>query len=121
MPAPMMLDTDEPAFEFQSAGARPSTEWTGFFGRVTDTEGNPLTDVPIIVWYGDGTEASPVVRTDVDGNYEIRLADAPFAGTWSIQILTEDGGAASKLFTFQTDENTETGIQQIQVLWQQAP
>jgi hypothetical protein len=40
---------------------------------------------------------------------------------WTIQLLTEDGYPASKLFTFQTDENTETGIQQIQVMWREIP
>jgi hypothetical protein len=77
--------------------------------------------VPVIVWYRDGQPASSPTPTDQDGNYEIVLADAPLAGTWTIQLLTEDGYPASKLFTFQTDEDTETGIQQIQVLWQQIP
>ncbi len=101
-----------------SAGARPSAEWTGFFGQVTDAQGNPIPGVPLIVWYADGVAASPVVRTDADGNYEIRLANKPLAGVWSIQVLTDDMQAASKLQTFRTDENTETGIQNIQVLWQ---
>jgi hypothetical protein len=116
---PVMLDTDAPIFEFVSAGARPGVDWTGFFGQVVDTGGNPLTDVSLIIWYDDGTPASDVVRTDSDGNYEIRLAGAPLAGTWSVQVLTEDGQPASKLFTFKTDENTESGVQQIQVLWQE--
>jgi hypothetical protein len=115
---PVMLDTDTPAFEFVSAGARPGVDWTGFFGQVVDASGQPLADVPLIIWYDDGTPASDVVRTDSNGNYEIRLADAPLAGTWSVQVLTGDGQAASKLFTFETDENTQSGIQQIQVLWQ---
>jgi hypothetical protein len=119
--APVMLDTDEPAFEFESAGARPGAEWTGFFGQVLDADGNPLPGVSVIVWYRDGTAASDVVQTDETGYYEIHLADAPLTGFWSIQLLTDDWQPASKLFTFQTDENTETGIQQLQVLWRQAP
>lgn len=118
---PVMLDTDTPAFEFVSAGARPGVEWTGLFGQVVDSEGNPLPGIPLAVWYDDGTLAADIVRTDDQGNYEIRLADAPLAGTWSIQVLTEDGQPASKLFTFKTDEDTEAGIQQIQVLWQEIP
>jgi hypothetical protein len=35
--------------------------------------------------------------------------------------LTDDYQPASKLFSFDTDENTETGIQQIQVIWKQVP
>lgn len=120
-PVPIMLDTDTPIFDFESAGARPGLEWTGFFGQVWDTEGEPVPGVLLIVWYRDGTPASPVVRTDDSGAYEIRLADAPLAGSWSIQVLTDDGQPASKLFTFNTDENTETGIQQIQVIWQEVP
>jgi hypothetical protein len=119
--APVMADTDEPAFVFESAGARPSTEWTGFFGQVTDTGGNPLEGVPVVVWYRDGQLAAPVTRTDETGYYEFRLADAPLSGTWTIQVLTEDLQPASNLLTFQTDEDTEQGIQQIQVLWTEAP
>jgi hypothetical protein len=118
VPSLIMTGTDTPTFDFVSAGARPSDEWTGFFGQVTDAQGNPLPDVPLIVWYPDGVAASPVVRTDADGNYEIRLANGVLAGVWSIQVLTDDMQAASKLQTFRTDENTETGIQNIQVLWQ---
>jgi hypothetical protein len=36
-------------------------------------------------------------------------------------LLTEDGYPASKLYTFETDEDTEGGIQQVQVLWRQIP
>ena len=117
-PSLIMTGTDNPVFDFVSAGARPSTEWTGFFGQVTDAAGEPVAGVPLIVWYADGTPASPVVRTDENGNYEIRLADGVLAGVWSIQVLTDDMQAASKLQTFRTDKSTETGIQNIQVLWQ---
>jgi hypothetical protein len=130
MAPPAMLDTDTPLFEMVSAGARPSTEWTGFFGQVLDAQETPLAGASLIVWYPDpegiaaepvdGT-GSPVVRTDASGSYEIRLADAPYAGTWSIQVLTDEGQPASKLFTFQTDEDTEAGVQQIQVIWKKLP
>jgi hypothetical protein len=113
----VMSDTDTPLFSFESAGARPGVQWTGFFGQVFDSQGNPMPGASLIVWYRDGTPASRVVKTDDTGTYEIRLADAPLAGTWSIQVLTDDWQPASKLFTFTTDENTETGIQQIQVIW----
>ena len=113
-----MTGTDTPIFDFVSAAARPSAEWTGFFGQVTDAQGNPISDVPLVVWYPDGVAASQVVRTDANGNYEIRLAGGALAGVWSIQVLTDDMQAASKLQTFRTDENAETGIQNIQVLWQ---
>jgi hypothetical protein len=114
-----MQDTDTPAFTLESAGARPSVEWSGFFGQVLDGAGNPLAEVSVVVWYRDGQPAVPVVKTDQDGYYEIHLAEAPLAGTWTIQLLTDDNQPASKLFTFQTDDNTETGIQQIQVIWKQ--
>ncbi len=117
-PIPVMADTDTPIFGFVSAGARPSAEWTGFFGQVTDAQGKPIPGVPLIVWSADGVAASPVVKTDADGYYEIRLADKPLAGVWSIQVLTDDLQVASKLQAFRTDENTDTGIQNIQVLWQ---
>lgn len=121
-PPPLtMSDTDTPIFDFESAGARPGVEWTGFFGNVLDTAGNPVAGVPVIVWYRDGQPASSPIQTDQDGYYEILLADAPLAGMWTIQLLTEDGYPASKLFTFQTDENTETGIQQVQVMWREIP
>lgn len=120
-PGLSMSDTDSPLFEFESAGARPGIDWTGFFGQVQDTAGKPVEGVLVIIWYRDGQPASPAVPTDNDGSYEIRLADAPLAGTWSIQLLSADGAPVSKLFTFQTDENTETGIQQIQVIWKQIP
>ncbi len=118
VPSLIMTGTDTPGFDFVSAGARPSAEWTGFFGQVTDAEGKPISGVPLIVWYADGVAASAIVKTDVDGNYEIRLADKPLAGVWSIQVLTDDMQAASRLQTFRTDDNAETGIQNIQVLWQ---
>jgi hypothetical protein len=121
LPPLVMSDTDTPIYDFESAGARPGAEWTGFFGQVFDTEGNPVAGVPVIVWYRDGQPASSPTPTDQDGSYEIVLAEAPLVGTWTIQLLTEDGYPASKLFTFQTDEDTETGIQQIQVLWRQIP
>lgn len=119
--APVMKDTDTPIFGFESAGARPSVEWTGFFGEVLDSAGNPMSGISVVVWYRDGQLASPVAQTNEDGYYEIHLAEAPLAGTWTIQVLTDDGEPASKLFTFETDENTETGIQQIQVMWTQIP
>ena len=118
---PVMKDTDTPIFDFESAGARPSVEWTGFFGQVLDSVGTPLMGISVVVWYRDGQLASPVTQTNEDGYYEIHMAEAPLAGTWTIQVLTDDGEPASKLFTFQTDENTETGIQQIQVMWKQIP
>lgn len=121
MSALMMSDTDEPAFEFVSAGARPSVEWTGFFGQVLDAGDRPISGVPIVVWFRDGEPEGLPVRTDQDGYYEIRVADAPVAGTWTIQVLTAEGGPASKLFTFQTDVDTANGIQQIQVIWKQVP
>ena len=97
---PIMLNTDEPIYEFVSAGARPGKEWTGFFGVVQDAQGNPVGGVPVIIWYRDGTPASPVVKTDDSGSYEIRLADAPLAGEWSIQLLIDDGQPASKSCRF---------------------
>jgi hypothetical protein len=127
---PAMLDTDAPLFDLASAAGRPSTEWTGFFGQVLDAEGNPLAGVPLIIWFSDaeGRAAellnaadSPIVRSAADGSYEMRLAAAPFAGTWSIQVLTDDGGPASKLFTFATSGSPETGLQQIQVIWKKLP
>lgn len=122
VPPPLvMADTETPTFDFQSAGARPGQEWTGFFGQVIDAAGNPVAGVPVIIWYRDGQPASEPTQTDQDGYYEIVLADAPLAGMWTIQLLTGDGYPASKLFTFQTDEDTETGIQQIQVMWQEIP
>jgi len=117
-PMLVMADTDTPIFDFVSAAARPSTEWTGFFGQVTDAQGDPIPGVSLIVWTPDGVAASPVVKTGADGSYEIRLADKPLAGTWSIQVLTDDLRAASKLQTFRTDGDAQTGIQNIQVLWQ---
>jgi hypothetical protein len=121
--APVMADTDEPIYEFDGAGARPSVEWTGFFGQVVDAEGNPLAGVPIIVWYRDGQPASSPTPTDENGYYEIHLAEsgAPLAGTWTIQVLSDGGQPASKLFTFQTDEDTQRGIQQLQVNWKKLP
>lgn len=119
--APVMLDPEEPLFGFESAGARPSAEWTGFFGQVLDKTGSPVAGVSVIVWYDDGMPASSVVRTDAEGAYEIRLAEAPFAGKWNIQLLTDSYAPASKIFSFKTDEDTEKGIQQIQVIWRQVP
>jgi hypothetical protein len=121
--APVMADIDNPIYEFEGAGARPSVEWTGFFGQVLDAEGNPLAGVPVIVWYRDGQPASSPTLTDENGYYEIQLAEseAPLAGIWTIQVLTDDGQPASKLFTFQTDEDTQRGIQQIQVNWSKVP
>jgi hypothetical protein len=121
VPTLVMTDTDTPTFDFESAGARPSTEWTGFFGQVLDSAGSPLRGVSVIIWYRDGRPASSITTTDRDGYYEIHLADAPLAGSWTIQLLADDASPASKLFTFQTDENTETGIQQIQVIWKRIP
>ena len=120
-PALIMSDTDSPIYDWESAGVRPGADWTGFFGEVHDSAGNPVEGVSVIIWYRDGQPASPVVPTDADGSYEIRLADGPLAGTWTVQLLNADGSPASKLFTFETDENTETGIQQIQVIWKQIP
>jgi hypothetical protein len=117
----VMEDTDAPLYDFDTAGARPSVEWTGFFGQVLDVAGDAVANVSVVVWYRDGTPASGVVATDETGTYEIRLADAALAGVWSIQLLTDDWHPASKLYTFETDENTEAGIQQIQVVWKQVP
>jgi hypothetical protein len=119
--APVMTDTEVPSFEFDSAGARPGADWTGFFGQVLDEAGQPLPGVPVIVWYRDGTPASDVVLTDNNGAYEIHLADAPLAGNWSIQVVSDEGSPASKLFSFDTDVDTQAGVQQIQVIWRRLP
>jgi len=118
--APVMSEPVTPLFDFDSAGARPGVEWTGFFGQVFDATGRPMPGIWLIVWQ-DRNPASPAVQTDENGYYEIHLADKPLAGTWSIQVLTDDWQAASKVFTFETDTDTQTGIQQIQVLWKQIP
>ncbi len=128
-PAPFVMTDDYTAvYGLASAGARPSTEWTGFFGQVSDVDGEPVADVPLIVLYTDGTPVelegvptSPIVKTDAQGGYEIRLANAPLAGVWSLVVLTEEGHPASDFMTFETDQNSDSGIQQIQVLWQQKP
>lgn len=117
----VMSDTDTPTFGFDGAGARPGADWTGFFGQVLDANGSPVAGVPVIIWNDKAQPFSSPALTDANGSYEIRLAEAPLAGAWTIQLLTEDGGPASKLFTFNTDTNTETGIQQIQVMWRQIP
>jgi hypothetical protein len=124
---PQMSDPAEPLFDLQGAAGRPSAEWTGFFGQVLDASGQPLAGVPLILWYPDpegnpvelvGAPDPPVIRTDEDGNYELRIADTPFGGLWTIQVLTEEGQGASKLFTFETSDDPGKGFQQIQVIWQ---
>lgn len=121
-PEPEVMQlTETPAFVYESAGVRPGVEWTGFFGHVVDVDGNPVPGMTVMVWDGDGEPFSDPTQTDQDGNYEIVLADAPLAGTWNIQLLTEDGQPASNPFGVQTDTNTVTGIQQIQILWKQLP
>jgi len=118
-PELVMRDTDTPIYEFDSAGARPSAEWTGFFGQVLDTAGQPVADVFVVVWYPDGQPAADPVQTGADGSYEIRIAEAPHAGSWSVQVLTADYEPASKLVTFMTDEDTAQGVQQVNVIWRQ--
>ncbi|HSJ56139.1 MAG TPA: hypothetical protein VLC95_03110 [Anaerolineae bacterium] len=118
-PELVMRDTDTPVYQFASAGARPSSDWTGFFGQVLDTADNPVAGVFVVVWYPDGQPAADPVETGTDGSYEIRVAEAPYEGDWSVQVLTGEYEPASKLVTFRTDEDTEQGIQQIQVIWQQ--
>lgn len=115
----VMRDTDDPLYGFVSAGARPSPDWTGFFGQVLDASDNPVEGAVVVVWYSDGQLAADPVETGEDGSYEIHLAEAPHIGTWSVQVLTEDYEPASKLVTFATDEDTTQGIQQIQVIWKQ--
>ena len=121
IPALVMSDTDDPTFEFVSAGGRPGVEWTGFFGQVLEADEQPLQGVPVVIWAEDGQPAAPPVRTDGSGDYEIRLAEAPRAGSWTIQVLTPEGQPASTLFTFQTDDDSQAGIQQIQVIWKRVP
>ena len=118
-PELVMRDTDTPIYEFASAGARPSSEWTGFFGQVLDASDNPVAGVLVMVWYPDGQPAADPVETGTDGSYEIHVAEAPHTGDWSVQVLTEEYEPASKLVTFRTDEDTEQGIQQVQVIWQE--
>jgi hypothetical protein len=120
-----MADDYTVAYTLVSAGARPSTEWTGFFGQVLDADGDPLADVPLVVLYPGGTPVelegvptSPILRTDDEGTYEFRLADAPLADTWTIVVLDEEGRPASDFMTFRTDKDTKAGIQQIQVIWE---
>lgn len=130
MQPPVMIDPAEPLFDLQAAGGRPSTEWTGFFGQVLDASGSPLAGVPLILWNTDaegipvelvGAPDSPVVRTAPDGSYEMRVAQVPYRGIWTIQVLTAEGEGASKLFTFETSNDPDQGFQQIQVNWQQIP
>lgn len=118
---PIMQDTDTPLYDFVSAGARPAVDWTGFFGKVEDTAGAPVQGLTVIVWDESGRPTVPPVKTDPAGAYEVRLADGPRAGLWSIQLLTNDNRPASHAFSFRTDTDTQGGIQQIQVLWKEIP
>jgi hypothetical protein len=124
----VMTDTYPILFTYESAGARPSTEWTGFFGDVLAADGEPLADVSLVVLHPggvpvelEGVPTSPLVKTGADGSYEIRLADGPYADTWSLVVVTPDGLPASEFLTFRTDTDTEAGVQQIQVIWQEVP
>ena len=127
-PAFVMTDTYPILFTYESAGARPSTEWTGFFGQVLAANGDPLADVSLIVLYPggvpvelEGVPTSPLVKTGADGSYEIRLAEGALADTWSLAVVTPDGLPASEFLTFRTDTDTEAGVQQIQVIWREMP
>jgi len=121
LPPLEMQYTETPEFEYESAGVRPGIEWTGFFGQVLDADGNPVPGVIVIIWDDVGKPVSDPTPTDQDGNYQIVLAEAPLEGTWNIQLLTEDRQPASNPFGIQTDTDTETGIQQIQIIWKQVP
>lgn len=124
----VMTDEYEVVFEAKTFAARPSTEWTGFFGQVLDAGGDPLPNVSLIVLYPDLTPVeladvptSPIVMTNEEGFYEIHLADGPHKDTWNILVLADDRRPASDILTFETDEDAEKGTQQIQIIWQQLP
>lgn len=122
-PTLVMADPETPLYDIDDTGAMTSTLWTGFLGQVLDAQDRPLAGVPLIVWAAEpaGSPASPVIETDATGSYEIRLAAGPAAGAWSIQVLTADWRPASRLQTFYTGGDVDSGVQHIWVVWKQVP
>jgi hypothetical protein len=93
--------------------------FTGVYGVVRGSNGQPLKDIQLRVWKREGgqfTWSSDVVTTDVDGNYRIGLADSAVAGRWFVQVL-QSGDASWNMRGFDSSEGCQNGLQQFRMNW----
>lgn len=114
--------TPPPPALFQIDGdivAWPNCGFTGVYGVVRGSNGQPLKDIQLRVWKMEGgqfTWSSDVVTTDVDGNYRIGLADSAVSGRWFVQVL-QSGDASWNMRGFDSSEGCQNGLQQFRMNW----
>ena len=113
-PPPYQLDGDIVAW--------PNCAWTGVYGVVRGSNGQPLKDIQLRVLQMEGgafTWKSDIVTTDADGNYSIGLADGPKAGRFFVQVI-QNGDAAWDMRGFDSSDGCTNGLQKFRMNWRRA-
>lgn len=99
--APAAEATPRPLYQVVDTRAGVDCGWYGFFGTVSDPDGNPRDGVSIRVYHeGDEQVVTGRAETDADGYWEVSLGDSPeseLAGLWHLVVMEEDQRGSSEI------------------------
>lgn len=125
-PAPVETPTPTPTvqplpgwpFDLTFMGARPDCAGTGVRGVIRDQNGLPLQGVEVRLWNsaGESWTSSP---SDVDGQYQIVVANEPLEDTWTACVV-EEGQPVSPSYSFLTSSGCVNGLQEYRIDWRRS-
>ena len=91
---------------------------TGIKGRLTDSAGQPLPGLRVLVW-ADGWSGGYSNPSDGDGRWDFVLGSGARAGNWNAAVAREDGTLLSPTVYLPTSGNCRNGHQWLEVNWTQ--
>lgn len=117
-PTPTVQPTPGWRYNLTFMGGRPNCVHTGVGGVIRDHDGVPVAGVQVRLW---NSAASSWISSasDVDGQYEIIVADEPVADTWTVCVM-EGGQPISPFYSFRTSPGCVNGLQEYRVDWQRS-
>jgi tetratricopeptide (TPR) repeat protein len=115
-PTPTAQPVSDGWYDLLSMGARPNCAVTKVGGVIKDGDGLPVTGVRVGLENSSGKlrTSSP---SDVDGQYQITVANEPVADTWMVYIV-QGKEPLSLSYSFQTSSGCVNGLQEYRVDWQ---
>jgi len=103
-------------YDLSLMGARPNCASTGVIGVVRDEDGMPVQGVQVQVQNSAGKSWTSSL-SDVDGQYEITMANGPVADIWTAYVVGGDQ-PVSPSYSFQTSSGCVNGLQEYKIDWQ---
>lgn len=99
--APAPASTPRPLYQVVDTRAGVDCGWYGFFGTVSDPDGNPREDVSVRVYHeGEEQVLTGRAATNDDGYWEVSLGDSPeteLAGLWHLVVMEEGQRGSSEI------------------------